>query len=54
LDRGPRSAAGGARPFALSEPARGRNLLTTAGFTEPRIEGLNEPMYFGNDTDEAY
>ena len=41
-------------PFSMSDPARVHHLLTTAGFTDPRLESLNEPLYFGRDTDDAY
>jgi SAM-dependent methyltransferase len=41
-------------PFSLGDPGRIRSLLTGAGFTDPRIEGLQEPMYFGSDAVEAH
>jgi SAM-dependent methyltransferase len=41
-------------PFSMSDPARVHHLLTTAGFSDPRLESLNEPLYFGRDTDDAY
>lgn len=41
-------------PFALSEPARVRTLLTGAGFGEAEIEGLRAPMWFGTDADDAH
>lgn len=40
-------------PFSLSEPERVRHLLTSAGFTDVRLHGLSEPMYFGPDPDDA-
>lgn len=40
-------------PFSLSDPDDVRTLLTTAGFTDVRLEGLHEPMYFGRDVDDA-
>lgn len=40
-------------PFALSEPARVTALLTGAGWTEPELHDLREPMYFGATADEA-
>jgi SAM-dependent methyltransferase len=36
-------------PFTMAEPDRVRGLLTGAGFTDVRLEGLEEPMYFGAD-----
>ncbi|AHH98003.1 class I SAM-dependent methyltransferase [Kutzneria albida] len=44
----------GPGPFGLSEPDRVRALLTSAGFTEVRITGLSEQMYFGRDTEDAF
>jgi ubiquinone/menaquinone biosynthesis C-methylase UbiE len=41
-------------PFALSEPAAVRTVLVDAGFAEPELEGLAEPMRFGADADEAF
>ncbi|WP_263251965.1 class I SAM-dependent methyltransferase [Saccharopolyspora rosea] len=41
-------------PFSLSDPDRVRNLLTSAGFTDVRLRGLTEPMYFGRDVDDAF
>lgn len=40
-------------PFSLSDPDRVRPLLTAAGFTDVRLHGLEEPMYFGRDVDDA-
>jgi SAM-dependent methyltransferase len=40
-------------PFSLSDPERVRHLLTSAGFTDVRLRGLSEPMYFGPDPDDA-
>lgn len=40
-------------PFTLSEPARVKQLLTGAGYTEPELHDLREPMYFGASADEA-
>ncbi len=41
-------------PFSMSDPIRVRHLLTTAGLTDLRVEGLNESMYFGRNIDDAY
>jgi SAM-dependent methyltransferase len=41
-------------PFSLSDPERVRHLLTSAGFTDVRLHGVGEPMYFGPDLDDAY
>ena len=41
-------------PFALADPDRVRHILGSAGFAQPRLEGLTEPMCFGRDPDSAY
>jgi SAM-dependent methyltransferase len=40
-------------PFTLGDPARARALLTGAGFEEPEIVALRQPMWFGHHADEA-
>jgi len=40
-------------PFALSDPDRVRGLLAGADFSAPRFEDLSEPMFFGDDPDDA-
>jgi hypothetical protein len=40
-------------PFSLSDPGRVQHLLASAGFVDVRLQGLNEPMYFGPDPDDA-
>ena len=40
-------------PFFLSDPEYVHDLLTSAGFTNVRLRGLNEPMYFGRNVDDA-
>lgn len=41
-------------PFALSDPDRVRSLLTSAGFSDVQLHGLQEPIYFGRDPDDAF
>lgn len=41
-------------PFSLSDPARVRSLLTAGGFSDVRLQGLSEPMYFGPDPDDTF
>jgi SAM-dependent methyltransferase len=43
-------------PFAMGDPDRVRAVLTAAGFAEPQLTGLREPMYYGPDvaTAEAF
>jgi SAM-dependent methyltransferase len=43
----------GPGPFALGDPDRVRSLLTTAGFGEPDLVGIREPMYYGPDVARA-
>jgi SAM-dependent methyltransferase len=40
-------------PGSLKDPDEARELLTSAGFTDVRLTGLTEPMYFGPDPDDA-
>lgn len=40
-------------PFSFGDPGRVRALLTSAGLSDVRLRGLNEPMYFGRDVDDA-
>jgi SAM-dependent methyltransferase len=49
----PAPPPGAPGPFTLSDPGRTRALLVGAGFEEPEITGLREPMWFGHDADEA-
>jgi SAM-dependent methyltransferase len=41
-------------PFALSDPDRVRDVLAAAGFTDIESEARHEPMWFGDDPDDAY
>lgn len=41
-------------PMALSDPDRVRQLLAAAGFADVRLRGLAEPMYYGEDADDAF
>jgi len=43
----------GPGPFALGRPERVRALLTAAGFAEPDLVGVREPMYYGPDVASA-
>lgn len=38
----------------MSDPDRARNLLSASGFTDVGLAGLEEPMYFGPDPDDAH
>jgi len=40
-------------PFSLSDPARVRALLATAGFTAIELDAVNEGMWFGADAEAA-
>lgn len=41
-------------PFALADPARVRQLLAGAGFTDIEIDPMQAPMWFGADADDAH
>ncbi|HLU59202.1 MAG TPA: class I SAM-dependent methyltransferase [Pseudonocardia sp.] len=43
----------GPGPFALGDPDRVRSVLTAAGFAEPELRGVREPMYYGPDVATA-
>jgi SAM-dependent methyltransferase len=43
----------GPGPFALGDPDRVRALLTAAGFSDPDLVGVREPMYVGPDVAAA-
>ena len=49
----PAPPPGAPGPFSLGDPARVRAILGAAGFTEPDLAGLAEPLTFGRDPDEA-
>ena len=40
-------------PFSLADPDRLRAVLTAAGFAEPRLTGLWEPLFYGPDAATA-
>ncbi len=42
-----------ARPGSLTDPDQIRDLLTSSGFKNVRVEGLRQPMFFGHDVDDA-
>lgn len=46
-------ADGRPSPLSLSDPARVRAVLDAAGFVDVRLEGVEEPMVFGDDPDDA-
>ncbi|HVE64448.1 MAG TPA: methyltransferase domain-containing protein [Mycobacteriales bacterium] len=41
-------------PFGLADADHVRRVLGGAGFTDVRVEPVDEPMVFGRDTDDAY
>jgi SAM-dependent methyltransferase len=49
----PAPPPGAPGPFGLSDPDRVRTLLTGAGFADPELQDLREPMYLGGSPDEA-
>jgi SAM-dependent methyltransferase len=42
--------ADGPGPFSLGDPDRVRAVLTAAGFAEPELRELREPMFYGENT----
>jgi SAM-dependent methyltransferase len=43
----------GPSPFALADPARVRSILGDAGYDAVDLEDVDEPMYLGDDADDA-
>jgi SAM-dependent methyltransferase len=41
-------------PFALADPERVRSVLSQAGFVDVDLESVEEPMWFGDDADDAH
>lgn len=41
-------------PFSMGDPDRVRDLLSSAGFGDVRVSGLEERMHFGSDPDDAH
>jgi SAM-dependent methyltransferase len=41
-------------PFSLADPARIRSVLTAAGYAEPEVVDLEEPIWFGPDAEGAH
>ncbi|GAA2772639.1 class I SAM-dependent methyltransferase [Saccharopolyspora taberi] len=50
----PAPPADGPSPFSLSDPARVRELLTGAGFADVTLRAVEEPMWFGDDVEDAF
>jgi len=49
----PAPPPGAPGPFSMSDPDRVRSILSTAGLVDVDLQGASEPMYFGDDADEA-
>lgn len=41
-------------PFSLSDPTHTHQLLSEAGFVDITMTALNEPMFYGQDVDDAF
>jgi len=41
-------------PFAMSDPARVKSILASAGFEKTQLDGLSEKLLFGTDPDDAF
>jgi SAM-dependent methyltransferase len=50
----PAPPPGAPGPFSLADPDRVRAVLSTAGFADVDLEGVQEPMWFGRDADDAH
>lgn len=50
----PMPPPGAPGPFALSDPDRVRTILTTSGFRDIELAPRSEPMWFGDDQDDAH
>lgn len=50
----PAPAPGAPGPFSLSDPDHVRSLLTGAGFTDVAVDGLAEPMHYGDTAEDAH
>jgi SAM-dependent methyltransferase len=50
----PEPPAGAPGPFGLSDPGRVRAILLEAGYTDINLKEINEPMYFGSDSGDAF
>jgi SAM-dependent methyltransferase len=49
----PTPPPGAPGPFGLSDPDRVRTLLTGAGFVDPELRDVREPVYLGRSPDEG-
>jgi SAM-dependent methyltransferase len=49
----PPAPTDGPGPFSLADPERVRAVLTAAGFGEPQLVGVREPMFYGQDVAAA-
>jgi hypothetical protein len=54
LGQAPSPPPGAPGPFSMSDPQTVRTLLQGAGFADVAIDGLAEPMFFGDDVDDAH
>lgn len=50
----PEPPSGVPGPFGLADPDHVRSLLGAAGFTDVELTPLDEAMWFGTDTDDAF
>ncbi|MEJ2856247.1 MULTISPECIES: class I SAM-dependent methyltransferase [unclassified Saccharothrix] len=49
----PEPPSTGAHPFSLSDPDRVRALLTGAGMTDVELHAVSEPVWLGDDVEDA-
>jgi hypothetical protein len=50
----PTPPVGAPGPFALADPDRVRNLLSSAGYSGVELEALHARIWFGSDPDDAH
>jgi len=50
----PAPPSGAPGPFAQADPDAAQAVLAAAGFTHIEVDGLRQPMWFGNDAGDAH
>ena len=50
----PQPPPGAPGPFSMADPEQARAILELAGYRDVDVLGVNEPILFGSDADDAY